>query len=56
NLPTVLHADRISIQELTGYSAYQMVTSQNPVLSIELSLPTWQTLPFRSIRSRSKLL
>jgi hypothetical protein len=56
NLPTVLHADRVSIQESTGYSPYQMVTGQNPVLPIELSLPTWQTLPFRQVKSREELL
>lgn len=56
NLPTVLLADRISIQENTGYSAYQLVTGQNPVLPIELALPTWQTLPFRQITDRAQLL
>jgi hypothetical protein len=56
NLPTVLLADRISVQESTGYSPYQMVTGQNPVLPIELSLPTWQTLPFRKVQTRAELL
>ncbi|RYN41671.1 hypothetical protein AA0114_g10630 [Alternaria tenuissima] len=56
NLPTVLLADRISIQEQTGYSPYQLVTGQNPVLPIELALPTWQTLPFREVKDRAQLL
>ena len=56
NLPTVLFADRISIHEPTGYSPFQLVTGQNPVLPIELALPTWQTLPFRQVNDRSKLL
>lgn len=56
NLHTVLLADRISIQSQTGYSPFQLVTGQNPVLPIELALPTWQTLPFRQVNSRDKLL
>ncbi|KAF1937912.1 hypothetical protein EJ02DRAFT_328069, partial [Clathrospora elynae] len=56
NLPTVLLANRISVQESTGYSPYQMITGQNPVLPIELALPTWQTLPFRQVRTRDGLL
>jgi hypothetical protein len=40
NLHAVLLADRVSIQENTGYSPYQLVTGQNPVLPIELTLPT----------------
>lgn len=55
NLPSVLLADRISIQS-SGYSAYQLVTGQNPVLPIELALPTWQTLPYRRVEDRSQLL
>jgi hypothetical protein len=56
NLPTVLHADRVSVQESTGYSPYQMITGQNPVLPIELSMPTWQTLPFENVKTREELL
>ncbi|RAQ98663.1 putative gag-pol poly protein [Stemphylium lycopersici] len=56
NLPAVLLADRISIQEQTGYSPYQLVTGQNPVLPIDLALPTWQTLPFREVKDRAQLL
>jgi hypothetical protein len=56
NLATVLYADRVSIQESTGYSPYQMITGQNPVLPIELGLPTWQTLPYRQVRTRDQLL
>jgi hypothetical protein len=56
NLHTVLLADRISVQESTGYSPYQMITGQNPVLPIELALPTWQTLPFRRVTTRDELL
>jgi hypothetical protein len=56
NLPTVLLADRISTQEQTGYSPYQLVVGQNPVLPIELSMPTWQTLPFREVKDRAQLL
>jgi hypothetical protein len=56
NLHTVLLADRISVQESTGYSPYQMITGQNPVLPVELGLPTWQTLPFRKIKTRAELL
>ncbi|KAF2022835.1 hypothetical protein EK21DRAFT_82226, partial [Setomelanomma holmii] len=51
NLLTVLIADRISIQESTGYSLYQLVTGQNPVLPIEMALLTWQTLSFRQVQS-----
>jgi hypothetical protein len=33
-----------------------MVTGQNPVLLIELCLLTWQTLPFRKVKTRAELL
>jgi hypothetical protein len=56
NLHAVLLADRVSIQESTGYSPYQLVTGQNPVLPIELALPTWQTLPFRQVKTRDELI
>lgn len=56
NLPTVLLADRISTQSQTGYSPYQLITGQNPVLPLELELPTWQTLPFREVKDRAQLL
>jgi hypothetical protein len=41
NLHAVLLADRVSIQENTGYLLYQLVTGQNSVLPIELALLTW---------------
>jgi hypothetical protein len=56
NLHATLLADRISVQESTGYSLYQLVTGQNPVLLIDLALPTWQTLPFRKVKTRDELL
>jgi hypothetical protein len=55
NLPLVLLADRISIQA-TGYSADQLVIGQNPVLPIDLSIPTWQTLPYRRVTHWAQLL
>jgi hypothetical protein len=56
NLPTVLWADRCSIHESTGYSPIQLVTGQNPVLPIELCVPTWQTLPWNEVRTREQLI
>jgi hypothetical protein len=56
NLHAVLLADRVSIQENTGYLLYQLVTGQNPVLPIKLALLTWQTLPFRQVKIRDELI
>ncbi|KAF2021560.1 hypothetical protein BU24DRAFT_336272, partial [Aaosphaeria arxii CBS 175.79] len=56
NLPTVLWSDRCSIHNPTGYAPVVLITGQNPVLSIELSMPTWQTLPYTNVKTREDLL
>ncbi|CAI6342054.1 unnamed protein product [Periconia digitata] len=56
NLPTVLMADRCSVHEPTGYAPLQLVTGQNPILPVEMEIPTWQTLPFGRVRTRADLL
>ena len=56
NLHTVLLADRISVHEPTGYPPMQLMTGQNPILPIEMEIPTWQVLPWGRIKSREELL
>ena len=44
------------IQESINISLYQFLYSKNSVLSIELSISTWSTLLWNSVRSRIDLL
>jgi len=56
NLAAITWAERVSLRRPTGYSPAQLVLGQNPVLPIELVVPTWQSLPWKDIRSHADLL
>ena len=49
-------ADKSIVWEFINMSFYQFLHSKNPVLLIKLSISTWSTLPWNSMRSRADLL
>jgi len=55
-LSSVLFADRTTIRTSTGMTPYRMLFGQEAVLPIELDVPTWQTLPWNTVRTRADLL
>ena len=56
NLPAITWAERVSLRRPLGYSPAQLVLGQNPILPIELVVPTWQSLPWSAVRSHADLL
>lgn len=56
NLAAITWAERVSLRRPLGYSPAQLVLGQNPVLPIELVVPTWQSLPWSEVRSQAELL
>lgn len=56
NLPAILWAERVTLRRPIGYSPAQLILGQNPVLPIELVVPTWQSLPWAEVRSHADLL
>jgi hypothetical protein len=55
-LSAVLLADRVTVRVSTGMTPFQMLYGRMAILPIELQVPTWQTLPWNIVRSRSDLL
>ena len=53
---SIIWVDRSIVQEFINMSSYQFLHSKNPVLLIELNIPTWSTLPWNSMRNRANLL
>jgi hypothetical protein len=49
-------ADRATVNATTGVSPYYFITGTNMVLPIELTVPTWSTLPWSTIEDRSDLI
>ena len=45
NLPAVLLADRSTVRSSTSLSPYYITCGSEPVLPIELEIPTWRILP-----------
>ena len=56
NLPNVLWADRTTIKRSTNETPAYMVSGQEHILPIEMSIPTWQTLPWNEVSDTSTLL
>ncbi|KAG9378008.1 rve domain containing protein [Pyrenophora tritici-repentis] len=56
NLSAITWAERVSLRRPLGFSPAQLVLGQNPVLPIELVVPTWQSLPWSEVRSHADLL
>ncbi|KAB2109261.1 hypothetical protein AG0111_0g2620 [Alternaria gaisen] len=56
NLHNVLWADRTTVKRSTNETPAFLVCGQEHVLPIELSIPTWQTLPWSEVRDTATLL
>jgi len=56
HLPSVLLADRTTIRTSTGMTPFRMMYGYEAILPIELDVPTWQTLPWNTVKTRSDLI
>lgn len=56
NLPAVLWADRSTVRTSTGLTPYYISCGNEPVLPIELEIPTWRILPWDEVHPTSDLL
>ena len=56
NLPAVLWADRSTVRTSTGLTPYYICCGSEPVLPIELEVPTWRILPWDEVHSTADLL
>ncbi len=56
NLPAVLWADRSTVRTFTGLTPYFISCESEPVLPMELEVPTWRILPLDEVQSTADLL
>jgi len=56
HVPAAVWADRTTIKASTGMTPFRMVYGYEAVLPIELDVPTWQTLPWNTVRTRAELI
>lgn len=56
NLAAVLWADRSTVKSTTGLSPYYVLCGSEPVLPIELEIPTWRILPWNEVHTTEELL
>ena len=56
HLHAVLWADRTTVRGPTGMAPYRLLYGFDPVLPIELDVPTWQILPWGRVQTTSDLL
>lgn len=56
NLSAVLQADRSTVRTSTGLTPYYIYCGSEPVLPIELEVPTQQILPWDEVHSTADLL
>jgi hypothetical protein len=56
NLNNVLWADRVTVKRSLGETPAYMVSGREHILPIELSIPTWQVLPWSDITDTPSLL
>lgn len=56
NLPAVLWADQSTVRTSTGLTPYYICCGSEPVLPIELEIPTWRILPWDEVHSTADLL
>jgi len=55
-LPLTLWADRISVRQSTGYSAFELVYGRSCLLLIEFELSSWSTVDWEEVRTREDLI
>jgi len=56
NLASVLWADRTTVKRSTQETPAYLVSGREHILPIELSIPTWQTLPWAEVKDTPTLL
>lgn len=56
NLPMVLWANRSTVRTSTGLTPYYISCGNEPVLFIELEIPTWQIFPWDEVYTTSNLV
>ena len=55
-LPLVLFADRISTKKTTGYSPFELILGQSPVLPVDLELETYLGIDWEKVVTTEDLL
>ena len=55
-LPIVLFADRISTKRTTGYSPFELVLGQSPVLPVDLEYETYLGINWSKVKTTEELL
>lgn len=55
-LPQALLADRISTQQMSGYSPYKLLYGCRPVLPIDVREGTWIAIEWEKVKTREELL
>ncbi|KAI7961905.1 hypothetical protein MJO28_002394 [Puccinia striiformis f. sp. tritici] len=50
-LPLVLFADRISTKRTTGYSPYELILGQSPILPVDLELETYLGIDWHKVKT-----
>ncbi|KAJ5963047.1 hypothetical protein N7481_001456 [Penicillium waksmanii] len=53
---SVLMADRFTVNATTGMSPFFFLYGKNPIIPIELQMPTWSMLPWHEVQDRKDLL
>jgi hypothetical protein len=56
NLLMALWADRVTVKRITQETPLYLVCGKEPVLLVDLSVLTWQTLPWDEVRDTPTLL
>jgi hypothetical protein len=56
NLSKVLWADRVTVKRSTGETPAYLVSGREHILPIELSIPTWQVLPWKEVTDTPSLV
>jgi hypothetical protein len=56
NLSLVLWADRVTVKRSTNETPAYMVSGREHILPVELSIPTWQVLPWDTVTDTASLL
>jgi hypothetical protein len=56
NLHAVLWADRSTVKSTTGLTPFYLQCGSEPVLPIELEIPTWRILPWQEVHTTEDLL
>ena len=55
-LPLVLFADRISTKRTTGYSPFELVLGQSPILPVDLEFETYLGIDWNKVKTTQDLL